>query len=697
MGLFIERFSVSSTPVATAPRGKKITTAKTAYRPEIQGLRALAVLLVVVYHVWLGRVSGGVDIFLLISAFLMTASFVRKVESERPLELLKYWANVLRRLLPAASVVLVAVLIGSYFILPSVRWPEIFSQTWASLFYRQNWELANQAIDYQAASFDTASPLQHFWSLSIQGQVFLLWPLLFAVGALATKILRIKYRTVMVVAFGTVFTSSFIYSVVTTAENQPYAYFDTRARLWEFAFGSLLALLLPYLTLPRVLRVVAGWTGFVIMFGTGLVLTVENQFPGYVALLPLIAAALILAAGQTESRWGADRVLSAKPLVGLGGSSYALYLWHWPLLIFWMALTETESVSLVAGGVIIAVSLVLAQVTTRVLETPLRTWKWPSHKVRRTLLVAGALVLLVAAPLTGWQTQVMAQETKAQTQTVEDNPGAATLRPDFQYQGDPGAVVKPLASSVNGEWAAGDRECQGAFAPGLDPRIPDCLQVGDPATADKNILVIGNSHMQQWYGAFVPLAQKNNWSVAGLIKFGCRYGGYADEFGQECNDFIDGAREAALTIKPELIVVLGTLTEPGGTGEVLIPELATSLKPFTDSGIDVLALRDNPRFTFNMAECISKWGATAERCQADAADLYAPKDPLDALAKEAPEVATADLAELFCPGGVCRGAIGNVMVYMDENHVTKTYMESLAPQLEQAVLGATDWKVTPQG
>ena len=203
---------------------------------------------------WLGRVSGGVDIFLLISAFLMTLSFVRKVESGKPLRLLSHWLHLLKRLLPAVVVVILGVLAGTWAILPASRWPDILEQAWASLLYRQNWLLADTAVDYYAQDHSGASPLQHFWSLSIQGQVFLLWPLIFAGTALlhrgspldppgrpAAELspdpgpgLRHRVRGIAGCT-----------RLSRQPANQAYAYFDTRARLWEFALGSLLALPCP--------------------------------------------------------------------------------------------------------------------------------------------------------------------------------------------------------------------------------------------------------------------------------------------------------------------------------------------------------------------------------------------------------------------------------------------------------------------
>jgi peptidoglycan/LPS O-acetylase OafA/YrhL len=261
--------------------------AKAGYRPEVQGLRALAVLMVVTYHVWLGRVSGGVDIFLLISAFLMTLSFARKVESGKPLRLVSHWLHLLKRLLPAVVVVVLGVLAGTRLILPQSRWPDVLDQAWASLLYRQNWLLADTAVDYYAQDHAGASPLQHFWSLSIQGQVFLLWPLVFAGAAVLLRFLRrtrlggrVSYAALLAGAFGAIFVVSLVFSIEQTSTNQSYAYFDTRTRLWEFALGSLLALALPHLRPGKVLRVILGWAGLAAMLSCGLLLTVDRSFPG---------------------------------------------------------------------------------------------------------------------------------------------------------------------------------------------------------------------------------------------------------------------------------------------------------------------------------------------------------------------------------------------------------------------------------
>jgi peptidoglycan/LPS O-acetylase OafA/YrhL len=406
---------------------------KPTFRPEVQGLRALAVLMVVTYHVWLGRVSGGVDIFLLISAFLLTLSFVRKVESGTSFNLIRHWLHLFKRLLPAAVVVILGVLAGTWLILPQSRWPVILDQAWAALLYRQNWLLADTAVDYYAQDHAGASPLQHFWSLSIQGQAFILWPLVFAASAVLWRLLQQRYnasyRAVVAVAFAGILVVSLAFSIDQTAVNQAYAYFDTRTRLWEFALGSLLALGLPLLKPGKVLRVVLGWAGLFAMVSCGLLLTVDRAFPGFVALWPTLAGAAIIVAGQTGSRFGVDRLLSWKPLVSLGDNSYALYLWHWPILVLALAATDVEAPNLGQGAAIIAASVALAVLTTRFVEKPLREWRWPQVRTWRTAVVVISCCALLAGPVAVWQTSLSAEEAATAAQPRELTPGAALLSP----------------------------------------------------------------------------------------------------------------------------------------------------------------------------------------------------------------------------------------------------------------------------
>ena len=464
---------------------------KSTFRPEIQGLRSLAVLMVMSYHIWLGRVSGGVDVFLLISAFLMTLQFVGRYEQGRPMALLKHWLHLFRRLVPASVTVLVAVLAATILFLPRTRWLDVISQGWASLFYAENWLLQSQATNYYAADHSQASPYQHFWSLSIQGQIFILWPLIFAGAAIIAKRFKLRYRVLLCYIFAAVFLGSLIYSIIFTQASQTEAYFDTGARLWEFALGTLVALALPALKLPRNWRLGLGWLGIAAMLSCGILLNVQASFPGFVALWPTLAAACVIAAGQTDSKLGVDRILSSRPLVRLGDMSYALYLWHWPVLVISLAATGKDRAGPITGSVIVAVSLVLAYLTTRFIEKPWREWKWPEARRRRALIAIAAAVAVAAVPLAAVQIQ---QPSKARRvgQAPKNNPGAFA-GPGFVNQADADAVLLPTPRRCRGLGrprvhvpAACSRKTRSSArtAPNINPN------------GAKKVLVIGDSHAQ---------------------------------------------------------------------------------------------------------------------------------------------------------------------------------------------------------
>jgi peptidoglycan/LPS O-acetylase OafA/YrhL len=676
------------------PRAARLK-AKPGYRPEVQGLRALAVLMVVTYHVWLGRVSGGVDIFLLISAFLLTLSFVRKVEKGTPLRLVSHWLHLFNRLIPAAVVVILGVLVGTWLVLPQSRWPDVLNEAWASLLYGQNWLLANTAVDYYAQDHSGASPLQHFWSLSIQGQVFILWPLIFAGSALVWQLLRrrrdVSYRTVLMVAFGGIFIASLVFSVDQTASNQAYAYFDTRTRLWEFALGSLLALVLPYLKPGKALRVVLGWGGLAAMISCGLLLTVDRSFPGFIALWPTLAAAAIIVAGQSGSRFGVDRVLTSKPLVALGDNSYALYLWHWPVLVLSLAATNIEKPNLVQGLAIVAGSVVLAVLTTRFVEKPLREWHWPQLRAWRTAVVIVACGALLAGPVALWQTKLTAEEAAAAAQPRELTPGAAALAPENAGKPTPEATVIPAPAAMKNEWADIDGLCTGGNVPS-DPLLNGCLQNSKPKKVTKRIVVLGDSHAQQYMAALGPIARDHGWEVVTLLKGNCRFGAESPERDADCNAFNRASAAYVMEHKPDAVFTVASLTHKEAPFETEVPSYLEGIKPFTDAGIDVVGVRDNPRFTINMPECVQKYGTEAPECNPPLGESLAAKSPLDAYRGKVAGLHLMDMSDFICAGGICPAVVGNVYVYKDDNHLTKTYVQSMIPMFEKRLLGATGWK-----
>ena len=675
-----------SQPARTSPPAPPKTERK--YLPEVQGLRALAVLMVVAYHVWFGRISGGVDIFLLISAFLLTGQFTRKLEAGRPLELLKYWVHLFKRLLPMIAVTLLAVLAATRLFLPELRWEGVFGQAWASLLYYQNWFLAAESVDYYAAQHSVASPLQHFWSLSIQGQIFVLWPLIFAVAALLARFTRLRIRAVLTILFGTVFTGSFVFSVITTASNQAFAYFDTRTRLWEFALGSLLALLLPYLKFRRGSRIVLGWFGLVAMFACGIVLQVGQQFPGYMALWPTLAAAAVIVAGSTGSRMGADRFLSWKPLVKLGDSSYALYLFHWPVLVVYLVASGTQQAGVVPGLLIVLGSVVAAALATKYIDTPVRRSRWIEQNRRRALSVILVCVTIVAVPLAGWQLQVKSANEAALSQAARNSPGAASMLPGFVDHADPGAPLMPTQAALPDDWPVFDggtcntngKELLNLCNNGVDDGV-------------RSIVVLGSSHAHVLNTPILELAQKNHWSVTSLTKGYCPLGEDVElGIDESCAKFNHETMAKVLAMKPDLVVTTSTRTNVlWEKPEILDDSWIDAVKTLNTAGIAVLAVRDTPRSAQDVPECLAESPDDYIGCGAKRIDLFSDVPPTDGIAGSLPGTTFLDFTDYFCGDIYCPAVIGNVIVYKDDNHVTRSYMNTFTPIFEREFKAATGW------
>ncbi|AJT41643.1 acyltransferase [Psychromicrobium lacuslunae] len=663
---------------------------KRAFRPEVEGLRFLAVFLVVIYHVWLGRVSGGVDIFLLISAFLMTGQFVRRIERDEPIRLGKHWLHLLKRLLPVAVLVIAVTVLLSWWLLPGNRWPSIISDAWASLFYFENWAAAFNSVDYYAAH-NVASPFQHFWSLSMQAQVFLLWPIIFAALALLRRKLGWNLKTMMWIVFGGIFVASLAFSIIFTQSNQSFAYFDLRTRLWEFALGSLLALALPHLKMSRAVRVLIGWLGLLLIISCGLVLQVDQQFPGYLALWPTLAAAMVIAAGSSASKFGADRILSAPFMRFMGGNSYALYLWHWPILVIFLSWQNRDSVDWLTGAAIILLAALLAILSTKFVERPVRRFVWVEAAWHRPILLVSACVFLAIVPLLGWQGAMKAQVIEASKNSSADNPGAAALVPGFEPGGNPEAPTQPAASKISEQFAVLDSSCAGKWLSEVKEINAVCRSHSVTDSPAKSIVVIGDSHSEQWMPALQYAADQNNWQMISIIKAACPYSTSQPTASDDCNAFNAEATDYLLQRSPDAVLMVGTAAKPSSPEEVLQPGFTEATTELIANGISVVAMRDNPRFAFNMAECVISKGSQADDCNPQRGDLLAELSPFESLEAKPPGLITLDMSDYICAQNSCPGVIGNIFVYIDDNHLTKDYSASMGPVFAQRLLKASGW------
>ena len=675
------------------------------FRPEIQGLRAFAVLLVVLYHVWFGKVSGGVDVFLFISAFLLSLSFMRKINEGKPLNLFSYWMHVFQRLLPVATVVIAGTTIASFFVLAPSRWSQTVTDAKSSLFYFQNWNLAFSSVDYYAQNASVKSPFQHFWSLSIQGQIFIIWPLLFAAVAYFVHRFRGNLFTTAVFVFNTVFVASLTFSIVETDTNQGFAYFDTRTRLWEFAIGTLLAMLTLKWKAPEKARVIMGWVGIIGLVTCGAILPVERAFPGYLALWPVISGALVIMAGRTNSRWGIDRLLVSAPLQNLGNISYALYLVHWPILILYSSAVGTSRVNVIEGTIIILVSIGLAWLLIRFVEKPLRYRKdpfvpWLMMKMRfKTIFSVKtwadqlafilAIFLVAGVPLAAAQTWIgyrnvqSEQNAELKVQTASENyPGARAIGGAQQ-----GLIDNPIPSGgdVKAQYEGLSDPCTGVFAPS-DPALAKYCNVQKYGPEDAPLtMVIGNSHAEQALSIFKPIAEQTKTNLQTYLLGGCQYPVRSVNAGNECSEFNTKMTEEIIKRKPQTVVLIATIAQARSNDERVDPSLDETVRRLTEAGIQVIGLRDNPRFEYNIYECAQKAGADKSSCARPASDKYAAENPAKEIFDKYRNqgAVMVDLKDVYCPDGMCSPVVGNIYVYIDDNHVSKTYSRTMAQEVFQ--------------
>lgn len=676
----------ATTPLSSAVvpgRHRQEAPAPRGYRPELQGLRALAVALVVVYHVWIGRVSGGVDVFFVISGFLLAGQMTRAAERGR-IDVLAYWGRTAKRLLAPTSIVLIGIVLASLAILPHSRWPQTIREVVASALFFQNWQLAADSVDYYAAQ-NTASVVQHLWSLSIQGQFYLLFPLVVVVVALVARRAGADVRRAVTIALVALSAASLAYSVVLTATEQQFAYFHSVTRLWEFTLGGLLAVAGAGLALPRWAAVVTGWLGVLGLTACGVLLDVEGGFPGYLALWPVLCALAILVAGQTRHRLGADRVLSSPAVQYLGNISFPLYLWHWPVLLFTLAITRRAELGLEAGLVVITLSVLLAVLTRHLVEVPLgamslgRSARWGDHRVALALLVP----VLVAA--LGWQGLVSLDQRAAGADRARHQ-GALSLVDGGQA--DDSAPI-PSYTALGADWEPAPPRCRlSAYEPTM--QVCSSPVEGEPS---KHLVLVGDSHIQQFTAALLPYAESRRWQVTTILKGACPFGlgPPADGEPAGCGEWNQQALEEVRDLRPDAVVTIASREVRSGQTENTPASYVEGWKALDALGIPVVGVRDNPRFDYAPAACVEGQLPPDFPCTPARADLY-PEVPSYERAGELPgNVSFLDLSHFVCTPTVCPPVVGGVFVYLDNNHLTATYARSMSPVVGPEVARLMGW------
>ncbi|PRB70151.1 acyltransferase family protein [Arthrobacter sp. MYb213] len=686
-----------------------------SFRPEIQALRALAVLLVVAYHLEPGVLPGGyigVDIFFVISGFLITSHLLREAQRTGTVNFASFFAGRARRILPAAMLVIVVVVVAGLLILPKTLWGTLGIQALASTFSVQNWVLAADSVDYLAAE-EAAGPLQHFWSLGVEEQFYLFWPLVVLAVCLLVKQNLPGPRTdrfasrrrVIFLSFMLIALISLGYSIFTGYSGDAAGYFITTTRIWELAVGGLLAVLMDAhangsFTLPRWTESWAVRNGLVLIsllsiLGAALTYDAQTVFPGIAAALPVLSCAAIIVAGDTRGLGSLHLLVQWKPVQWVGLASYSLYLWHWPLIVFVTHLLGHDP-NPIQSLVLLAGSLVFAWASLKFVESPARRFTPLAGSAKLSLVAGAAAVAVVAgtALIPGIaQRESIEKDQQAVAQLIQDPPaglGAASVGSGAPAYLPETTQIIPVPAT-----AEDDQPDLGACV-----QDPQSTQIKECEFGSKNatftVALVGDSHAAHWFEALSEHAKERGWKVVTYLKNSCPFS--ATERTAERDGGINCSEANKQTLeKLKSRGDINAVVAANWAGASFVDDAAQGYaqqwSKLEDAGLPVYAVVDTPRPPKDeyARDCVEEHSADPEACSFDKSAAFESGDVTKQAAKLEPRVKVLDFSDQFCIDGRCPSVIGNVLVYRDKHHISDTYMRTLATvfgeRLESAMNG----------
>ncbi len=704
-------------------------SARKEFRPDIEGLRAVAVLAVVLFHADLPGVGGGfvgVDVFFVISGFLITGLLWREVSTAGTIGLRNFYGARARRLLPASATVGVVTMISSALLLPLFQVQTVAKDGIASALYVSNYWFLFEGANYFCNR--CPSPFQHFWSLAVEEQFYLVWPamiigttwLLRCVRRLAKRPEAAPSKRPYLVVLALVATVSFALSLICTYVIPPVAFLSLPTRAWQLAAGGLVALTAgQWRRLPPLPAALTGWTGLTLILLACTQLSATTPYPGTAALLPTLGAVLAIGAGCAGGSQGCGRVLGSSPMRAIGRMSYSWYLWHWPVLVLAPALLG-HPLGLAAKLAAVVVSGGLAALTLRSIENPLRF----SARLRRSSLASlglgGAatavavcagvvLPVEVSNPPVGHSlaaTPLIITAAPAPPGSTMEAYDAAVQHVFAQVQAvvAASAELRAVPSNLNPPLADQAAQLKAILTNGclrlpFQDGQPECA-VGDTASTT-SMALIGDSRAAMFNPAFQQVATQRHWRLEMMAKAACPivdlplanhlFNGLVEQF-EGCAQWRAQIMARLRAERPQLIVVSSArsygadgrgMFQPGFKlyNPAWIDGLTRLVRQLRGTGAKVLVLGPTPDPTAPVPTCLSGHLDDATACSASRDALNGPGMAAESLATKAGGGQYADLTELFCTANRCPVIIGNTMVYFDEGHSTREYSQLLAPAM----------------
>ena len=636
------------------------------YRADVEGLRAIAILLVVAVHAGFPLLGGGfigVDVFFVLSGFLITSLIVKEASVSGRFGFAKFYVRRFRRLMPALLLMLFTICIVAAFLLaPAVQRNQATTAAMAA-FWLSNIHFALAHLDYFSPGAETNLFL-HTWTLGVEEQFYLLWPallvwLLRPAGSHGVTRLKIGMLVVAVVSF-----ASCVYLTYTSPR---MAFYMMPLRAWQFAVGALVWLYFkaadPVAARVDVLRLqIAGWIGLGSILLAGVWLRNDMPYPGFYALLPTLGAAGVIAAGcGGASDFGVSRVLSWRPLQWIGHISYSWYLWHWPILLLGVALAGSSGALIKVGGVL--VSLVIATLSYYCIESPIRNQKRWLSRPRMTIFGAFSIMILASSFCLKWYSSATKEMNAPAYQRFEkahlDAPVIYSMGCDHWYR---------------------------------DARVNVCAL--GPKDAKHTAVLLGDSHAGQWFPAAAQVFGGSDWRLLVMTKSSCPIVDepfFYERIGKVykvCAEWRKNALARIAKIKPDIVLFSSALVD--FTKAQWINGTIRVLNELSPASGQVFILRDTPHLAFDGPDCLAahvsrpKWlGGWLRTCESHFYSEYETNvySWLQQAASHYPNVRTISMNELICPQGLCSAMRDGTIVFRDSQHLTRSFAVTLGNAL----------------
>ncbi len=688
----VSRVLPSGDEAGTAPGDRR-------FRPDVEGLRAIAVVLVVLYHARFPGLHGGfvgVDVFFVISGFVITGLLLRERSSTARTSLASFYGRRVRRILPAGTLVIVATVIAAYVVLgPVYGNPTAVAAKWTAVFLA-NFHFAGIGTDYLNATLPP-SPLQNFWSLAVEEQFYLVYPAIFLVMASVRSAVSLRARLVFILV--PIILMSLLLSAVQTSSSPTTAFFSPFTRAWELALGALVAVATPtLLRLGRNTATLMTWVGLAAIGYAAVAYSSATAYPGTAVIVPVVGTALVIAGGTPVPAWGAESVLKLAPFQFFGRLSYSLYLWHWPILIIAAEYAGKDSLPFHQNLGWLALSLVASYATYRLIENPVRHAQALAKSKGLALgigvvLIAISLVVATvalenhkpskASTSTGVTGLIPSLTPDALKQAIADAPTIKVLPAD----------LTPSLAGVRSDWGGPPPPCWPSFA---QTSVPACVY-GDPAGTHTMVLY-GDSHAAMWFDAMNLTGELSHWRLIILTKGDCPtldlafrnppgVGKPGGAFAA-CAEWHKFALARIQAIRPDLVII--TQDPNLAPDDHSYPEnqwqraTVAVIKSLPVPASHVIVLGDIPQTRTSGPACLARYPRNVQRCSGQNLPNIVSQNHAEASAATQTGARYIDVVPWFC-STICTGVVGHYQPYWDPYHITASYSMALGQALGYSI------------